>query len=421
MNHYIGQLLDDRYEILEVIGTGGMAIVYKALDHRLNRQVAIKILKDEFSGDDEFRRRFRADKSSISRVRGCYVNEKREIISQFDQSLGILGQTESEQLLSTLRKTLSGTLGKNLLDIPFDTRQVVEGDQHKLLMALRNSALRDEEAVSAFYQRVIQSLDLEGNYLILLVQDDYDVPYRSKDGERQDDASSEVFRYILCSICPVKQTKEALSYYVYENAFHSISADWVVSAPEMGFLFPSFDERSTNLYDALYYCKDTSQTHPDFVEAVFHAPAPMPAAEQMETFQTLLEDTLSDECRYQVVQSVHGQLREMIEEHKANKVEDPLVVDKGTVRRVLEHSGVSEEHVEAFEERYDDAFGADADLSPRNLVDTKQLEITTPDVTIKVSPDRGDLVETRLIDGARYILIRAEEGVAVNGVPIQIS
>lgn len=369
----------------------------------------------------ELRRRFRADKSSISRVRGCYVNEKREIISQFDQSLGILGQTESEQLLATLRKTLSGTLGKNLLDIPFDTRQVVEGDQHKLLMTLRNSALRDEEAVSAFYQRVIQSLDLEGNYLILLVQDDYDVPYRSKDGERQDDASSEVFRYILCSICPVKQTKEALSYYVYENAFHSISADWVVSAPEMGFLFPSFDERSTNLYDALYYCKDTSQTHPDFVEAVFHAPAPMPAAEQMETFQTLLEDTLSDECRYQVVQSVHGQLREMIEEHKANKVEEPLVVDKGTVRRVLEHSGVSEEHVEAFEERYDDAFGADADLSPRNLVDTKQLEITTPDVTIKVSPDRGDLVETRLIDGARYILIRAEEGVAVNGVPIQIS
>lgn len=369
----------------------------------------------------ELRRRFRADKSSISRVRGCYVNEKREIISQFDQSLGILGQTESEQLLSTLRKTLSGTLGKNLLDIPFDTRQVVEGDQHKLLMTLRNSALRDEEAVSAFYQRVIQSLDLEGNYLILLAQDDYDVPYRSKDGERQDDASSEVFRYILCSICPVKQTKEALSYYVYENAFHSISADWVVSAPEMGFLFPSFDERSTNLYDALYYCKDTSQTHPDFVEAVFHAPAPMPAAQQMETFQTLLEDTLSDDCRYQVVQSVHGKLREMIEEHKANKVEDPLVVDKGTVRRVLESSGVAEEHVEAFEERYDDAFGADTDLSPRNLVDTKQLEITTPDITIKVSPDRGDLVETRLIDGARYILIRAEEGVAVNGVPIQIS
>ena len=369
----------------------------------------------------ELRRRFRADKSSISRVRGCYVNEKREIISQFDQSLGLLGQTESEQLLSTLRKTLSGTLGKNLLDIPFDTRQVVEGDQHKLLMTLRNSALRDEEAVSVFYQRVIQSLDLEGNYLILLVQDDYDVPYRSKDDQRQDDASSEVFRYILCSICPVKQTKEALSYYVYENAFHSISADWVVSAPEMGFLFPSFDERSTNLYDALYYCKDTSQTHPDFVEAVFHAPAPMPAAEQMETFQALLEDTLSDECRYQVVQSVHGQLREMIEEHKASKEEQPLLLSKGEVRSVLSSCGVAAPHVDAFEAQYDQAFGPEAGLSPRNLVDTSRMEVRTPDVTIKVNPERSDLVKTRVIDGARYILIRADDGVEVNGVNVHIS
>ena len=66
MNHYIGQLLDDRYEILEVIGTGGMAVVYKALDHRLNRLVAIKILKDEFSGDDEFRRRFRAEGEAVA-------------------------------------------------------------------------------------------------------------------------------------------------------------------------------------------------------------------------------------------------------------------------------------------------------------------------------------------------------------------
>ena len=369
----------------------------------------------------EIRRRFRPEKSNIAYIRGCYVNDKREIVSEFRQSFALTPQEESEKLLAILKRTLSGTLGKNLIDIDFTTRQVVDSEEHSLLMELRNSSLNNEEAAQALFQRIVQSLSIEGHYVILLAYDTYDVPYRSKDGERQDDASSEAFRYILCSICPVKQTKEALSYYVYENAFHSISADWVVSTPERGFLFPSFDERSTNLYDALYYCKDTSQTHPDFVEAVFHAPAPMPAAEQMETFQTLLEDTLSDECRYQVVQSVHGQLREMIEEHKANKVEEPLVVDKGTVRRVLEHSGVSEEHVEAFEARYDDAFGADADLSPRNLVDTKQLEITTPDVTIKVSPDRGDLVETRLIDGARYILIRAEEGVAVNGVPIQIS
>lgn len=99
----------------------------------------------------ELRRRFRADKSNISHVRGCYVNEKREIISEFDQSLAMMNQEESEELLGILRKTLSGTVGKNLLDITFDTRQVVEGDEHKLLMALRSSQLGDQEAVQAFF------------------------------------------------------------------------------------------------------------------------------------------------------------------------------------------------------------------------------------------------------------------------------
>lgn len=368
----------------------------------------------------ELRRRFRADKSNISHVRGCYVNEKREIISEFDQSLAMMNQEESEELLGILRKTLSGTVGKNLLDITFDTRQVVEGDEHKLLMSLRSSQLGDQEAVQAFFQRIIQSLDLEGNYLILLAYDAYDVPYRSRDGERQDDASSEVFSYILCSICPVKLTKAALSYFVYENKFRNLEADWVVAPPEAGFLFPAFDDRSTNLYNALYYTRDTGENHPDLVNAIFRTQAPMPAAVQMETFQTILGDTLSGDCSYQVVQAVHDRLCGMIEEHRANKVEEPLVVSKGTVEQVLQSCGVAEEHVEAFGERYDGAFGPEADLSPRNLVDTRQLEVRTPDVTIRVNPDRGDLVETRMIDGTRYILIRAEEGVEVNGVQVQI-
>ena len=368
----------------------------------------------------ELRRRFRADKSNISHVRGCYVNEKREIISEFDQSLAMMNQEESEELLGILRKTLSGTVGKNLLDITFDTRQVVEGDEHKLLMALRSSQLGDQEAVQTFFQRTIQSLDLEGNYLILLAYDAYDVPYRSRDGERQDDASSEVFSYILCSICPVKLTKAALSYFVDENKFRKLEAEWVVAPPEAGFLFPAFDDRSTNLYNALYYTRDTGENHPDLVNAIFRTQAPMPAAVQMETFQTILGDTLSGDCSYQVVQAVHDRLCGMIEEHRANKVEEPLVVSKGTVEQVLQSCGVAEEHVEAFGERYDGAFGPEADLSPRNLVDTRQLEVRTPDVTIRVNPDRGDLVETRMIDGTRYILIRAEEGVEVNGVQVQI-
>lgn len=369
----------------------------------------------------ELRRRFKADKCNITRVQGCYVNASREIVCSFDQPIITLGQEEGEMLLTNLRKTLSGTLGKNLLDIEFDTAQVAYGEEHKLLMALRNSRLEDEDALQAFYQKTIQTLDMEENYLILLACDSYDVPYRGKDGERHDDMSTDVFNYILCSICPVKLTKAALSFLAHENRFDHMNPDWVVSAPELGFLFPAFDERSTNLYNALYYTKDISENHSNFVDAVFRAPAPMPAAAQKESFQSMLGDTLAEDCSYHVVQSVHDSFCGMIEEHKANKIEEPLKVSKGTVKQVLTSCGVPQQRVEDFEERYDHVFGEDVTLPPRNLVDVKQMEIKTPDVTIRVHPDRSDLVETRIIDGARYILIRAEEEVEVNGIPVQIT
>lgn len=183
----------------------------------------------------ELRRRFQQDRSGISHVRGCYVNENREIVSQFDQPLGVMTQEENEKILGLLKRTLSGTLGKNLLDITFATQQVVHGEEHKLLMALRSSELGDEDAVQAFFQKVISTVTLEGNYMILLVHDAYDVPYRSQDGDKQDDASSEVFSYILCSVCPVKLTKPALSYYVQQNEFHNRTADWVVARRSWAF------------------------------------------------------------------------------------------------------------------------------------------------------------------------------------------
>ncbi len=369
----------------------------------------------------EIRRRFRPEKSNIAYIRGCYVNDKREIVSEFRQSFALTPQEESEKLLAILKRTLSGTLGKNLIDIDFTTRQVVDSEEHSLLMELRNSSLNNEEAAQALFQRIVQSLSIEGHYVILLAYDTYDVPYRSKDGEQQEDASSEVYSYFLCSICPVKMTKPALSYYVNENMFHNRKEDWIVAAPEIGFLFPVFEDRSTNIYSALYYTRDIAENHQEFVDAVFHCEVPMPAAEQKETFESILGETLAEDCSYDVVQSVHNQLSGMIEEHKANKEVEPLVLSKRAVKQVLESCGVPEERTATFDEKYDTVFGADTELRPRNIINSKQFEVCTPDVTIRVNPERSDLLETRVIDGKKYILIRAEEGVEVNGVQIHIS
>ena len=370
----------------------------------------------------ELRRRFRPDRSSITHVRGCYVNESREIIAQFDQSLAMMTQEESEKFLALLRKTMSGTLGKNLIDISFETQQVVSGEEHRLLMNLRSSGLQDEQAVQTLFEKCINSLEMEGNYLILLAYDRYDVPFRSRDGEDQaDGGNGEVFSYILCSICPVKPTKPALSYHVQVNEFRDQKTDYIVCAPEVGFLFPAFDERSTNLYNALYYTKDAEEGQSAFVDSVFRTPPPMPAVVQKQTFQSVLGEALGEECSFQVVQSVHEQLCGLIQEHKESKEPQPLTISRKTVGQVLSSCGVSQQRAEAFAQQYDEAFGEDTDLSPKNLVDPKHIQLKTPDVTISVNPERSDLVKTQVIDGTRYILIRADEGVEVNGVNIHIN
>ena len=367
----------------------------------------------------EIRRRIRPDKNSIPCVLGCCVNEKGEIVSQFRQSLAIMQEDELEKLLTLLRKTLSGGIGKNLMDLSFSTQQVTDSDEHRLLMALRESALEDPEVVTAFFEKTAASLTMEGNYLILLARDVYDVPYRAKDGERLEDASEEVFSYLLCGICPVKTTKPALGYYLSDNEFRTCDIDWLVAPPEAGFLFPAFDDRSSNIYNALYYSRNTGEIHPELIEGLFNVEPPMPAAVQKEAFQEILSETLSDECSYDVIQGVDEQLREMVAEHKANHVEEPLQVSRQAVVGILEDCGVSEERVEAFEGRYREVFGEEEGLSPRNLVDSTRVTLTTPGISVQVKPECSRLVETKYIDGTKYILIRVEEGVEVNGIPVK--
>ena len=230
-----------------------------------------------------------------------------------------------------------------------------------------------------------------------------------------------MYRYILCSVCPVAETKPALSYRVQEGVFCTKTADWVVAPPALGFLFPAFDDRSANIYDALYYTKDIQDVQEALVASVFGAPAPMPAAAQQESFRAVLGEALEEDCCLQVVQAVHDQLCGLMEDHKESRDPEPLTIGKGEVRQALAANGVSQAHIQTFEQQYDEAFGADAQLSPRNLVDPKKIEVKTADVTIKVSPDRGDLIETRILNGVKYILVRVEEGVEVNGVPVQIT
>ena len=368
----------------------------------------------------EIRRRQRRDRSNMTAVFGCYVNENREIISQFRQSTGIMPENEADKYFGLLRKTLSGGLGRNLIDITFKTAQVAGSPEHKLLMDLRSSRLENEEIREEFLKKVIDTVSLEGNYLILMGCDSYDVPFKSKDDALQPDSAEETYQYILCAVCPVKQTKATLHYVPEEKLFHDGAMLQQVGPPAVGFLFPAFDNRATNIYNALYYTRDVKSSQESFVEAVFNAPIPMPAAEQKKSFEALLQTSLGEQCSLDVVQNVHDQLCQRMELHKESKVPEPLTVGKEDVKEVLSACGVSEEHVAKFSVDYDAVFGFEAELHPKNIIDSKHFEIQTPDVVIKVDPTRSDLIETRIIGGVKYIMICADENVEVNGVSIQI-
>lgn len=191
--------------------------------------------------------------------------------------------------------------------------------------------------------------------------------------------------------------------------------------PEIGFMFPLFEDRGANIYNALYYMRDSDASHDELIESIFCAEKPMPAEEQKQIFQTILTEALAEDCSYDVIQTVHEQIGERLKEQNADKEAEPLRISRNEMKDMLRISGVSEDRVEAFEAQYDERLGEGTDISAVNLVETRQISLKTPNVIIKVDSNRGDLIETRVINGSKYILIRAEEGVEVNGVNISIT
>lgn len=369
---------------------------------------------------NEIRRRWKLDRNAISRIYGCYVNSNKSVISTFDTSLGLMTQEETEMYLGLMKKTLSGTLGKNLIDIGFSTAQVADSEEHRLLMTLKNAALKDDEAREALFGRIIESLSLEeSNYLILLAADSYDVPYRGKDDELQSDAGGEVFSYFLCCICPVKASELELRYHNESGEFRSCSTGQITTAPVLGFLFPCFDDRSSNIYNALYYAHNPALIHQELIDAVFRTQPPMTAPEQKDAFQTVMESTLAEECSFDVAQAVHEQIRSRIALHKEAKIPEMLALSANEMGDILKDSGLTAAKAASFQDECRRQFG-DTPLNPTNIIDPRKFDVETPEVKISVAPENSYLLETRVIDGRRYILIPADSGVEVNGLHVSV-
>ncbi len=366
----------------------------------------------------EIKKQFTQSKCAITRICGCYVDGEKNKKTELKEAFLSLPEEEMFKYFNIFRKALSGTIGKNLLNMEFPLETEEPGGTQHFLMRLKASALKDDYILEEFYDKVIENYYSVENYLILLIHAMYDVPGKAEDGEEMFDASDEVYEHILCCICPVTLSKPGLAYDEESNSFRTRILDRVVDMPDIGFLFPAFNDRSADIHSLLYYASKAEELRFDFVEPVLGCEVPMSAGGQKETFQMLVEETLGADCEYEVVKTIHEKLNEMIEEKKEEP--DPVVLDKAEVKRLFEYSGVEEEKLTDFDQMYQAAAGEKTQFVATNVANTRQFEIKTPDVIIKVSPERTDLVETRVINGRKCLVIELNDQVEVNGIRVRM-
>lgn len=369
------------------------------------------MIKQEIS---EIKKLFTERNCSITRICGCYVDGEKNKKTELKQAFLAFPEEEMFKYFEILRKSLSGTIGKNLLNLEFPLESESEGGTQEFLLRLLDSKLRDDALLEQFYNRIIESYEYVGNYLILLIHDAYDVPGRTKDGAEMEDASDEVYEYILACICPVDLSKTGLSYNAEENTFQNRIRDWVVGMPDTAFLFPAFNDRRADLHSTLFYSKDAKELNELFVTDVLGCPLPLPAVVQQEVFQALVEEVLVDDCAIDIVKSIHEKMREIYEEHLEDP--EPFMLGKNEMKTIFASSGVANDRMEVFDQCFDETAGENMEFMMSNIYNPRSFEIKTPDVTIKMNPSRTDLIETKVIDGRKCFVIELNDAALVSGI-----
>ena len=366
----------------------------------------------------EIKKFFKPDAGIISRICSCYVDGEKDILFTSNDAYYNISSEESFKYMDIFKHTMSGSIGKNLFNLTFPLSETMPKKQEHLYSILTGK-LEDEEKLKEFYQDIIDNYSYASNYYIILIYGRYDVPGKAKDGEEIFDASTDVYDFILCSICPVNLTKAALGYDAKENAMRELIRDWVVEPPVKGFLYPAFNDRATDIHSLLYFSKDAVNIDEAFIQGVFDIEkTPTDAKTQNTTFNEIISDTLGNSGSLDMIKQIQDNFNEMVENAKIN--EEPLFMTRSTISKIFERSGDDDETLESLNEVFTQKTAeADDVIMASNITSMKSLTIESPDLTIKVKPEHNNLVTTKVIDGRKYFLIPVSEDVTVNGISIK--
>jgi hypothetical protein len=322
----------------------------------------------------EIKSRLKKTGCTFTKMCGCYVNADKEIVLRMNETFLNLEEEEFYKYLDIAKKTLSGTLGNNLLELSFPLEEEKAGGKQQFLMGLRESKLKNEELLETFYQLIIDNYDYAGNYLILIFHDAYDVMKKTTDKLKLDE-SEEVYEYLLTAICPVTLTKPGLGYLEDENKIGPIRRDWVVAAPENGFLFPAFTDRSTDIHSVLFYEKNPANSHKELMNQVLGCPVKATAAEKKNTFQNIIKNSVADsEQSTRIFSDIQESLSHLVEEqeNRPELDEEPVILTNDVVQEILVENDLPEEIRNKIETAYTEKFSEEPP-EVEHLLDKKIL------------------------------------------------
>lgn len=394
----------------------------------------------------ELKKRFTKNKCTFTKMCGCYVNSDKNQIVTLNETFLNLDEDEFYKYLDIAKKTLSGSIGNNLLNLEFPLEEEQPGGRQQFLMGLKESRLQNEELLERFYELIINSYDFPGNYLILLFHDAYDVMKRTNDNLNLDE-SEEVYEYLLCAICPVELSKAALGYREEENRIGSRIRDWVVNVPDSGFLFPAFNDRSTDIHSLLFYTKDTKEPHIELMEQGLACEGRTTATIQRKNFEHILDHSLgADSTEKEIlIMDIQENLNDRLTEHVEvmEKDVEEFVLDSGQLDELILESNVPEEFADKLKVSFEETFVKEPPIAA-HLLDARTLKnnaqkkekmelvkqvaalnkqlseslgaekelvsaVSTDNLVVKVTADRVARIKSEEINGQRFLMIPVED------------
>ena len=368
-------------------------------------------------GITEVKKCFKKENCRIDRMVSCFVNEEGEVISRFSDSFYALEDKELFKYCELFKQSLSGKLGRNLYTLAFPLEEENEGGKQQELYQLLQSELKEEALYDAFFEKVRKDYPIPGKHLLLLAHGVYDVPKKTTDGLVLEDASENVYSFLLFALCPVSLLKEGLCFDQQSDSFISRSEDFVVQKPEISFLYPAFHDRGCDIHELLYRCKKREDSLDSLPETLFGTPLPMGEKQQKNCFSKLVEEILQEDCTFENVRLLQEELAEL--QNKENEEEREQSLPKNQVKALLEKAGATEEQLLNFSSLYEEELGEkNESLFLENLADST-LRLDSDNVHLRIKNEVSAILESRIIDGKEYLLLPISDNLECNGISIR--